>query len=92
MFKAIHMVGLHNARAGGTTRYRLLTFSDYCIAAMCERFSPMYQLYLKAHFLIKIFLFEHWFWAYERLYGFMRVSFDKDTNKLIEQTSAVNYQ
>ena len=88
----MHMIGLHNSRAGGTTRDRILTFSDYCIYAMCERFSPMYRVYMKAHFLIKVFLFENWFWAYERFYGFMRVAFDKNTNKLLEQNSGVNYQ
>ena len=75
-------------RAGGNTRARILTFSDCCMQAMGERFSFMYLWYLKAHFKLKLFLFEHWFGMYERLYGFMRVNFDKsDANKLIETSS-----
>jgi aarF domain-containing kinase len=29
IFKAIHTVGTHNMRAGGTTRKRLVTFTNY---------------------------------------------------------------
>lgn len=31
IFKAMHMAGLHNFRAGGTTRTRLFNFTDYAI-------------------------------------------------------------
>lgn len=82
IFKAMHMIGLHNFRAGGSSRDRILTFSDFCIQAMSERFSYPYLFYLRMHFRAKVFLFENWFWLYERMYGFMRVSFDKD--KLID--------
>lgn len=106
IFKAMHMVGLHNFRAGGSTRDRLMTFSDYSIQAICERFSPMYLFYMRAHFYTKLFLFEQWFWAYERFYGFLRVTFDKESflsrvyardqkesNTLVESsTGAVNRQ
>lgn len=31
IFKAMHIVAVHNMRAGGTSRNRILTFSDYCL-------------------------------------------------------------
>ena len=84
----MHIVGVHNFRAGGSTRARIMTFSDHCMQAMSERFSFLYLWYLQVHFRLKLFLFENTFWLYERVYGFMRVKFDKtDANKLIETTS-----
>ena len=84
----MHIVGVHNFRAGGSTRARIMTFSDHCMQAMSERFSFLYLWYLQVHFKLKLFLFENSFWLYERVYGFMRVKFDKaDANKLIETTS-----
>lgn len=85
IFKAMHIIGLHNFRAGGKTRDRILTFSDLCIDAMGERFSYPYLWYMKFQFFLKLFLFEYCFGIYERFYGFMYVKFDKETNKLIEE-------
>ena len=34
IFKAMHIVGLHNARSGGNTRRRLLDFTYDCIDAL----------------------------------------------------------
>lgn len=31
IFKAMHIISVHNVRAGGTSRERMLTFSDYSI-------------------------------------------------------------
>ena len=59
---------------------------------MSERFSILYFWYLQAHFRLKVFLFEHWFWLYERLFGFLRVFFDKESRLLIEQHSHPNLQ
>ena len=84
IFKAMHIISLHNFRAGGETRSRLMTFTDFCMQAMSERYSTFYLLYLKMHFRFKLFLFENMFSAYERLFGFLRVSIDKKTNELIE--------
>ena len=85
IFKAMHIVGVHNRRAGGSTRARIMTFSDFCIQAMSERFSFLYLLYLRSHFRLKLFLFENAFWAYERVFGFMKVKFsESDATKLIE--------
>jgi len=84
IFKAMHIIGLHNFRAGGSTRARLLTFTDYCVEAMCERFSYPYLWYMKWHLAIKVFLFEHWFALYERFYGYMHVKFDKESQTMIE--------
>ena len=58
MFKAIAIIAVHNARAGGTTRKRIFTFTDYCMQAMCERFSYFYLFYLRFHFRFKVLLFE----------------------------------
>ena len=80
----MHIIGLHNFRAGGSTRDRILTFSDYCIQALCERFSTFYLWYLRLHFRFKLYLFENWFWAYERMFGFLRVSLDKESGAVLE--------
>ena len=46
IFKAMHIVGVHNFRAGGSTRNRIMTFSEHCMLAMSERFSFLYLWYL----------------------------------------------
>ena len=87
IFKANHIIATHNARAGGTTRNRLFIYTDYCMKAMCEKFSHFYLMYLRIHFKFKVLLFEQWFSLYERLYGWMKVSMDKDGKKLLEETT-----
>ena len=60
--------------------------------AMSERFSVFYLWYLRSHFRFKLLLFEHWFWLYDKLFGFMRVSFDKETAQLVETNAqGLNY-
>ena len=76
IFKAMHIVAVHNRRAGGTMRDRILTFTDYAIRAISQKYSIFYQWYMKTHFWFKLFLFEKAFWLYERMYGFLRVSLE----------------
>ena len=85
MFKAMSMVALHNYRAGGRGRERILKFSDYCMQAMSERFSYFYLFYLRLHFGFKLMMFENCFSLYERLFGFMRVSMDGKDGNLLEE-------
>ena len=76
IFKAVHIVGTHNSRAGGTTRARLFTFADYSLRGKCQREPYLYYLYLKIVFYLKVFLFENCFWLFDRFYGFKKVKFD----------------
>ena len=85
VFKAMHIIAVHNFRAGGTTRGRILTFSDYCMQSMSDRFSFAYLWYLKLHFRLKLWLFENFFSLYERLFGFMRVSLDGPDGAIVEE-------
>jgi aarF domain-containing kinase len=34
IFKAMHIIGSHNVRAGGTTRERLMKFTDHCVTGL----------------------------------------------------------
>ena len=69
----MHMVGVHNAKAGGSTRTRILEFSDYSCEGMSQNDSFAYRWYLKTMFRIRLFVFEHFFWLFEKMFGFMRV-------------------
>jgi len=73
IFKAMHIIGVHNMRCGGNTRERILNFTDYSIQAIGQNYSMVYQRWLKIMFWFKLFLFENCFWLYERMYGFLRV-------------------
>ena len=79
----MHIVSVHNVRAGGTSRERMLTFSDYSIKALTEKFTIFYYWYMKSAFKFKLMLFERAFWLYERFYGFLRVKAE-DLEKNLE--------
>ena len=83
IFKAMHIVGLHNARAGGQTRDRLLRFSKESIRALSEKYSVFYRWWLQLKFWLKLFLFEKCFSLYRWLFGFLEVKFD-DQNKALD--------
>lgn len=83
IFKAMHIIGVHNARGGGTTRNRLKEFTKDCIEGLSEKYSFMYKWYLKIYFWIRLFMFEKLFWLYKRIFGFLEVQFD-EKNKMIE--------
>ena len=61
IFKAMHTIGLHNRRTGGTTRERLLTFTDYSAEGLSESYSTVYELMLKFLFRFKLIVFEYFF-------------------------------
>ena len=82
IFKAMHIIGVHNARSGGTTRNRLLEFTEDSIEALGEKHTIFYKWYLKIYFWLKLFMFEKLFWLYRVMYGFLEVKFD-DQNKMI---------
>jgi aarF domain-containing kinase len=82
IFKASHIVSVHNARAGGNTRARLQKYSNRAIESLSEENSFMYRWYLKTSWWLRLFLFEHAFWLFERFYGFLRVKFDPDSKQL----------
>ena len=83
IFKAMHIIGLHNSRSGGNTRKRLLQFTDDSIVALSYKHSVFYKWWLWIKFWFKLFLFEKAFWVYERVWGFMEIKFD-EKNKAIE--------
>lgn len=64
IFKAMHIIGVHNRRSGGTTRDRLIRFTDASIDAMNEGSTKCYTGGLKLIFRFKIWLFENLFWAF----------------------------
>jgi aarF domain-containing kinase len=82
IFKASHIVSVHNQRAGGTTRDRLYAYTGRSIESLSANYSVFYRWYLRASFWLKVFLFEHAFWLYDRLFGFMRVKFDPESKQL----------
>lgn len=43
---------------------------------MSARYSAAYYYYLKAKFYVRLWLFEHCFWLFDWVFGFMRVKFD----------------
>lgn len=70
IFKAMHIIGLHNRRSGGETRTRLLCFTNSCIEALNEPYSAVYQKYVKLKYRVKLWIFEHFFWLFNYLFGF----------------------
>lgn len=82
IFKAMHIIGLHNARSGGQTRRRLLLFTKDSIAALAYKHSFFYKFWLWLKFWIKLFMFEKAFWLYKRIWGFMEIKFD-ESNRAI---------
>ena len=58
IFKAMHIIGVHNRRAGGNTRDRLFKFTDTSIEALNEGSTVLYQRSLQYMFRVKLWLFE----------------------------------
>jgi len=84
IFKAMHIVGLHNSRSGGQTRTRLMKFSQEAINAIAYKHTIFYYWWLKIKFWFKLFLFEHGFALYKFLFGFLEVKFDEQ-NRAIDE-------
>ena len=82
IFKAMHIIGLHNARSGGQTRNRLLLFTKDCISAMSHKHSCFYRAWLTLVFWVKLYIFEKAFWLFKMIWGFVEVRFD-ERNKVI---------
>jgi aarF domain-containing kinase len=74
IFKAMHIIGVHNKRAGGSTRDKLLTLTNHCIKAKSKKFSYMFDIWLRIKIWTKIFLFENALWLYKSLFGFLEVT------------------
>ena len=71
IFKAMHIIGLHNRKNGGTTRERLLIFTDYSIeGGENSKTSFLYKSICKIMYRIRLFVFEKMFWLYLYIYGF----------------------
>jgi len=70
----MHIIGIHNNRAGGSTRQKLFTLTDYCIKAKSRKFSWAYDMWLRIQIWTKIFLFENALWIYKSLFGFLEVT------------------
>lgn len=74
MFKAMHIVGLHNHRAGGRTRKRLLTFTKYSCLGLSQGYSEFYGYWLRFKVWLRLLVFENAFWLFDKVYGFKRVT------------------
>ena len=70
IFKAMHIIGVHNRRSGGETRDRLISFTNCSIESLHENDTRLYQRLLKLGFRIKLWIFEKVFWLFNFLYGF----------------------
>ena len=67
----MHIVGLHNRKTGGTTRERLLTFTDNSIeGGKYAKTSNLYKYICKLMYRVRLFIFEKVFWLYLYIYGF----------------------
>ena len=67
----MHIIGLHNRKTGGTTRERLLTFTDNSIeGGKYAKSSNLYKYICKFMYRVRLFIFEKFFWLYLRIYGF----------------------
>ena len=69
IFKAIHCVGIHNSRCGGTTKDRLLTFSRDCIDRLAQG-SKIRSLWLRFVMWVRILLFTYCFPVFRYFFGF----------------------
>ena len=80
IFKAMHIIGVHNFRAGGKTRDRLMKFCDDALEGVSTSYLN-YQL-TKWIFWVRLIMFEKCFWLFRHIFGFMEFKFDEQ-NKLI---------
>lgn len=61
----MHIIGLHNRKTGGTTRERLLSFTDYSIdGGKHSKASSLYKFIFKLMYRVRLFIFEKIFWLY----------------------------
>lgn len=86
IFKAMHIVGMHNRRNGGNTRDRLFTFSKHAVRALQKDHFLPYRIYIKLSYWLRLFLFEKAFWLFNKIYGFMDLKFDAQ-NRLVEEAA-----
>ena len=70
----MHMVGIHNSRTGGSTRERILNFTGYACDGISQSQSRFYRWYLRYRFTLRLFFFENFFWLFDKLFGFFRVT------------------
>ena len=80
IFKAMHIIGVHNRRSGGTTRDRLMAFTNFSIEAINEHSSNIYINLVKIGYRIKLWLFEHLFWLFNYIYGFKEYAIPIEVN------------
>lgn len=74
IFKAVHHIGVHNYRAKGTSRSRLLTFTKYACEGLAQGMSPLYVWWLKFVVWMRLFVFEKSFWVFDKVFGFKNFS------------------
>ena len=82
IFKAMHIIGIHNARSGGSTRHRLKQFTYDSIDALADHHTFFYRWWLLIKFWFKLFVFEKSFWLYQKLFGWVEIKFDEN-NKAV---------
>lgn len=78
----MHQISMHNSRSGGTTRERLLEFTDASISAMCsDDYTDLYEFYLQLDVRFRYLIFEKLFWIYKPIYGFDEYEISDDNSK-----------
>eukprot|EP00344_Euplotes_crassus_P011725 CAMPEP_0197019162 /NCGR_PEP_ID=MMETSP1380-20130617/80532_1 /TAXON_ID=5936 /ORGANISM="Euplotes crassus, Strain CT5" /LENGTH=283 /DNA_ID=CAMNT_0042446525 /DNA_START=720 /DNA_END=1571 /DNA_ORIENTATION=- len=84
IFKTAQYTLIHNKRLGGSIRYQLISFSDYCIQGLTLKDSILSYYSTKCLFYLKMILFEYFFGIYKFFFGFYVPKFDENNEIVIE--------
>ena len=70
IFKTLLIVGSHHSRAGGSTRDKLLNFTNKSIEAKSKKHTFLYYWYLQIKLWLRLFFFEYTpFWVFNSVCG-----------------------
>jgi len=67
ILRASNMIAMHNATLGGKTRTRLTKFTNFAMKSLYPKRFTFWVMWLWV--MAKIFLFERYFFIYNRLFG-----------------------
>ena len=68
IIRASNLVAIHNTTLGGTTRYRLLKFTELAFENLYP--NRLVRVWEKCKFLFKVFLFETFHHLFVKFYNF----------------------
>ena len=80
----MHCVGIHNARCGGSTRERLMTFTAQCVERLAGG-SRVKAWWLWLVLWVRLLLFNHCFWLFRLLFGFEEARFSEEDHTLLPE-------